>query len=280
MEPLRPASAEEILQLIHIYEQSLPDSIQFVALLQNISRINAKLYGSDLEEVSHRLQKTVYVPGGESANRFATFVAISREEDPFVLVHTLQNPPVELSDALRKTNYINWDIKPTFVIGGNKAIRASLHQVVEEKALRLQSRSDCINFWMPREEAANVSFDVPNNVQLKLLTKEHGRILNESWPFRYRTSQRYIESAIEHSVGLGLFDKSSAELVAFVFMNDHDAAGHLYTVPDRNNRGYGTTLAKALTRFIAIQFKQHVHTFISASNERSIRLFEKIGFTA
>lgn len=280
MEPLRPASEEDIRQLIDIYEHSLPDSIQFVSLLQNISRVNARLCESNLEEVSHRIQKTVYVPNVRNENRFATFVAVSREEDPFVLMHTLENPPVELANALRKTNYINWDHKPVLVIGGNKAIRSSLYELVAERALRLKSWSDCINYWMPKEEAAKLSYEVPNDVQLKPLEKEHGRILNEWWPFRYKASLRYMESAIEHNLGLGLFDKSTGELVACVFINDHNAVGHLYTVPDRNNRGYGSTLAKALIRYIAVQYNQHVHTFITGSNERSVRLFEKIGFMA
>ncbi|XP_035909782.1 uncharacterized protein LOC118511154 [Anopheles stephensi] len=280
MEPLRPASEEEIRQLIRIYEQGLPDSIQFVALLQNILRINTKLHGTDLEQVSHRFQKTVYVPSGESENRYATFVAISREEDLFVLMHTLQSPPVELSNAVLNTKYIKCDLKPVFTIGAHLAIRDSLSQLMEQRGLSLDGWSDCLNYWMPREEAAKLSYVVPSEVQLKPLAKEHARILNECWPYRYKTSQLYMESAIEHSIGLGLFDKRSGELVAWVFMNDHDAVGHLYTVPDRNNRGYGSTLAKALTRHIAVEYKQHVHTFIAESNERSIRLFEKIGFVA
>uniref|UniRef100_A0A182R1M3 N-acetyltransferase domain-containing protein n=1 Tax=Anopheles funestus TaxID=62324 RepID=A0A182R1M3_ANOFN len=280
MEPLRAASEEEIRQLIQIYEKRLPESVQFVLLLQNILRINTTVDGFDLEEASHRFQKTIYIPNNEYINHFATFVAISREEDQFVLINTLEYPPVVLTNALQKTNYIKWDHKPMFVIDGNNAIRAKLFHIVEERKLRLESWSECINFWMPREEAAKLSFVVPNEVELKPLQIEHGKVLNEWWPYRYKASQRYMESAIKHNGGLGLFDKTSGELVACVFKNDHDAVGHLYTVPDRNNRGYGSTLAKALTRQIAFQHKQHVHTFINEENDRSIRLFEKLGFTA
>uniref|UniRef100_A0A182YQV6 N-acetyltransferase domain-containing protein n=1 Tax=Anopheles stephensi TaxID=30069 RepID=A0A182YQV6_ANOST len=285
MEPLRPASEEEIRQLIRIYEQGLPDSIQFVALLQNILRINAKLHGTDLEQVSHRFQKTVYVPSGESENRYATFVAISREEDLFVLMHSLQSPPVELSNAVLNTKYIKCDLKPVFTIGAHLAIRDSLSQLMEQRGLSLDSWSDCLNYWMPREEAAKLSYVVPSEVQLKPLAKEHARILNECWPYRYKTSQLYMESAIEHSIGLGLFDKRSGELVAWVFMNDHDAAfftfpGTCTLFPIATIEDMEVTLAKALTRHIAVEYKQHVHTFIAESNERSIRLFEKIGFVA
>ncbi|EAA14044.3 AGAP010111-PA, partial [Anopheles gambiae str. PEST] len=74
---------------------------------------------------------------------------------------------------------------------------------------------------------------------------QHAKQLNEWWPYRYRTSQQYFESAIKYFGAFGLFDKTSGELVACVFQNDHDAVGHLYTVSERCNRGYGCTLAKA-----------------------------------
>uniref|UniRef100_A0A182W8E8 GCN5-related N-acetyltransferase Rv2170-like domain-containing protein n=1 Tax=Anopheles minimus TaxID=112268 RepID=A0A182W8E8_9DIPT len=88
-------------------------------------------------------------------------------------------------------------------------------------------------------------------------------------------SQCYIESAIKHNGGLGLFDKTSGELVACVFKNDLDGIAHLYTVPDRYNRGYGSTLAKAMAKLIAVDHQQHVQTFISPNNEKSIRLDDR-----
>ncbi|XP_053662229.1 uncharacterized protein LOC128711384 [Anopheles marshallii] len=280
MEPLRPASQEEIRKLIQIYERNLPESVQFISLLQNIIRVNTTLCGFEAEEISHRVQKTIYIPNNETIDQFATFVAISRENDPFVLMHTLEYPPTVLTNVLKKSNYIKWNHKPTIVIGGNSPTCANLSQILEERILRLDVLSDCINYWIPCEEATKLSFVVPSDVELKPLQIEHGKVLNEWWPYRYKASQCYIESAIKLNGGLGLFDKTSGELVACVFQNDHDAVGHLYTVPDRNNRGYGSTLAKALTRQIAIQYKQHVHTFINENNDRSVRLFKKLGFKA
>lgn len=63
---------------------------------------------------------------------------------------------------------------------------------------------------------------VPNEVQLKPLEKMHGKQINDWWPYRYKTSQSYIESAIQYNGSLGLFDKISGNLVACVFKNDLD----------------------------------------------------------
>ncbi|XP_001238135.3 uncharacterized protein LOC4578369 isoform X1 [Anopheles gambiae] len=280
MDPLRPARVEELKHLIGIYKQFLAQSIQFVSLLQNILRTNLTLHDTDKEQVSHRLQKTVYIPNNEKGNRLATFVAISREEDLFIFMNTLEVPPTELTHALEHTTYIKWGIKPMFVIGDNSEIRAKLSQLTVELKVQFESWSDCVNYWMPQTEAAKLSYIVPADVDLKPLQVQHAKQLNEWWPYRYRTSQQYFESAIKYFGAFGLFDKTSGELVACVFQNDHDAVGHLYTVHERCNRGYGCTLAKAITKHIAVQYKQDVHTFIDGNNERSIRLFNKIGYKA
>ncbi|XP_061510939.1 uncharacterized protein LOC4578369 isoform X2 [Anopheles gambiae] len=158
MDPLRPARVEELKHLIGIYKQFLAQSIQFVSLLQNILRTNLTLHDTDKEQVSHRLQKTVYIPNNEKGNRLATFVAISREEDLFIFMNTLEVPPTELTHALEHTTYIKWGIKPMFVIGDNSEIRAKLSQLTVELKVQFESWSDCVNYWMPQTEAAKLSY--------------------------------------------------------------------------------------------------------------------------
>ncbi|XP_050072557.1 uncharacterized protein LOC126560642 [Anopheles maculipalpis] len=279
MEQLRPADEVEIRQLIQIYERNLPESVQFMLILQNILRIKTTVQRSEPETVSHRLRKTVYVPKKENNNHFATFVAISREDDLHIMAHSLENPPLELCSALETTSFIDWQRKPTFVVGGAKIVHELIHRKAQELSLQIDT-AEYVNYWIPQEKAAKIEFVVPNDVLLKPLKKDHGKILNDMWPYRYGSSQWYIESAITHNGGLGLFDKTSEELVACVFKNDLDGIAHLYTVPDRNNRGYGSTLAKAMTRLIAVHHQQHVQTFITPQNSKSIRLFVKLGFVA
>ncbi|XP_052895532.1 uncharacterized protein LOC128302711 [Anopheles moucheti] len=279
MEPLRPASEEEIRGLIQIYETRIPEAVQFLLILQNILRINTTVHGCDLEEASHRIRKTIYVPNNHSLNRLGTFVAISYEDDLYIMAHSLEEPPLELSDALQNTQLIKWHLKPTFVVGEATLIHETIHQKAKEISLRIDT-FDFVNYWLQREKAANLNVVIPSDVQLMPLEKEHGKLINEWWTYRYKMSQWYIESAIKHNGALGLFDKITAELVACVFKNDLDGIAHLYTVPDRYNKGYGTTLAKAMARLIAVDHQQQVQTFITANNEKSIKLFEKLGFVA
>ncbi|XP_053672876.1 uncharacterized protein LOC128723184 [Anopheles nili] len=280
VEPLRAASNEEIEQLIEIYEKQIPKSVQFVSLLQNILRINNSLHGREREKASPRFRKTIYIPNDGNLLQTATFVVINPEEDIYYMINTLENPPVELTNVLQTTNLVKWHHRPLFVIGGDNGIQECLHQLVTERNLQSEILSNCINYWMPRDKAINLSYSVPDGVELKELRVEDAKQMNEWWPLRYNTSQWYFESAIQHNGGLGLFDKKDGQLVACVFKNDHDGIGHLYTIPERNNRGYGGTLARAITKRIAINDNQHVHTFIDRTNERSVRLFEKIGYVA
>ncbi|XP_058122676.1 uncharacterized protein LOC131293566 [Anopheles ziemanni] len=280
IEPLRPATSVEIDQLVNIYEQLLPESVQFVSLLQNIVRIKAALQGTALEKASHRFRKTIYVPNKANPIQFATFLAIGMDKDIFVMVNTLEQPPNELEDAIRKTSYIKWHHNPMFVVGGDSGIRESLYKVVGERGIldSIQLESDCKNYWMHREKAATFSYDVPDDVELKPLLVAHAKVIDDLWPHKYNESLRYFETVIQHNGGLGLFDKNDGQLVACVIKNDHDGIGHLYTLSERNNRGYGTTLAKAMAKMIAAEHKQHVHTHIGLTNTRSIKLFEKLGF--
>ncbi|KFB42452.1 AGAP010118-PA-like protein [Anopheles sinensis] len=133
IDPLRPATPAEIDQLVNIYEQLLPESVQFVSILQNIVRIKTTLHGTALEQASHRFRKTIYIPNKANPIRFGTFLAIGMDEDIFVMVNTLEQPPSELEDAIRKTSYIKWHLKPMFVIGGDNGIRESLYKVVGEQ---------------------------------------------------------------------------------------------------------------------------------------------------
>uniref|UniRef100_A0A182K638 DUF5645 domain-containing protein n=1 Tax=Anopheles christyi TaxID=43041 RepID=A0A182K638_9DIPT len=100
MEPLRPANVEEVKQLIRIYEQNIPDSVQFVLILQNILPLNTAIDEKNLDEASH------------------TFVAVSR-------IYT--SWPNELSDAIKTSNNIKWNLKPVFFIGGAKETRHEIH---------------------------------------------------------------------------------------------------------------------------------------------------------
>ncbi|XP_058122675.1 uncharacterized protein LOC131293565 [Anopheles ziemanni] len=280
IEPLRPATPAEIDQLVNIYEQLLPESVQFVSLLQNIVRIKAALQGTALEQASHRFRKTIYVPNKTNPIQFATFLAIGMDKTIFVALNTLEQPPSELEDAIRKTSYIKWHHNPRIVVGGDNGIRESLYKVVGERGIldSINLSSDSINYWMHREKGATFSYDVPDDVELKPLLVEHAKVIDDLWPYKSNESLRYFETVIQHNGSLGLFDKRDGQLVACVIKTDHDGIGHLYTLSERNNRGYGTTLAKAMAKLIAAEHKQHVHTFIERTNNRSIKLFEKLGF--
>ncbi|XP_050084677.1 uncharacterized protein LOC126570745 [Anopheles aquasalis] len=277
-EPLRLASADEVNQLISIYERHLPSTVQFVLLLENIKRMQAIICDSELENASHRFRKSIYVLKDRDIKQHATFVAIGPDKDIFIIPHTLQNPPIELTEAIRVTKYIKWKLHPVFVIEANNEIQEHLSQAAESRNLKLQVWSDCLNYWMPKQKASKVTYSVPQDVTLRPLQEEHAQFLNDTWPYRYEQSKWYIETAIRVNGGFGLFDTKDESLVACVFKNDHDSVGHLYTIPSRTQRGYGSTLAKAITKKIAFQDNQHALAFISPSNEQSIRIFTKIGY--
>ncbi|XP_049549056.1 uncharacterized protein LOC125960005 [Anopheles darlingi] len=240
--------------------------------------MQATLRENELENASHRFRKSVYVLKDRDIEQHATFVAIGLDKDIFIIPHTLQNLPIELTEAIRDTKYIKWELHPVFVIERNNEIQENLSQVAEARNIKLHILSDCLNYWVPQQKASKITYTVPQDVTLRPLQEEHAQFLNDTWPYRYEQSKWYIETAIRVNSGFGLFDIKDGSLLACVFKNDHDSVGHLYTLPNKTNRGYGSTLAKAMTRKIAFQDNQHALAFISPSNEQSIRIFTKIGY--
>lgn len=83
---------------------------------------------------------------------------------------------------------------------------------------------------------------------------------------------------IQLNGGLGVFDKSTKNILAWILVSDHFALGCLETIQAARRRGLAKLLVRKYSQHFAIREHLDVFTFISEDNTASLRLFESIGF--
>lgn len=69
-------------------------------------------------------------------------------------------------------------------------------------------------------------YSIPDEVFFSELSEHHATIINESWAYRNNTTScNYIRSLIQLNGGLGVFEKSTKRILAWMLVNDHFALG-------------------------------------------------------
>ncbi|XP_055586625.1 uncharacterized protein LOC129739224 isoform X2 [Uranotaenia lowii] len=223
---LRPLSQEDLILLKEIYRKHLPESIPFFFVMENQLRWLTKMEQMEADEMSKlsaRAFLRYYVPrNGKLEN--GTFVAITDNEDPCVYFHSLQEDCNQLIIYLSETKLICWRSCPVFCGISDNHFRV-LEQVINQKMGKLTVLSDCSYFTLDKNIAAQFEFNVPDDVVLKEIDTSYAEFMNEHWPHRYLHSSKYIRFLIQFNGGLGLFDKSTGDLIGWVLKNEFAGVG-------------------------------------------------------
>ena len=78
--------------------------------------------------------------------------------------------------------------------------------------------------------------------------------------------------------GLGLFDKSTDQLLSYAIINDHLATGMLNTVTSARGNGYAEIIAKLVAIKIVQDFDINPTVYIDNARFISKKLFAKLGY--
>lgn len=71
-------------------------------------------------------------------------------------------------------------------------------------------------FHLPKEKVLDFEWKVPEDLEMRSLTKSDASNINNLWPHRFPGSEEYLKNLIVHNISLGLFNKNSNEVVAWV----------------------------------------------------------------
>lgn len=145
-----------------------------------------------------------------------------------------------------------------------------------------------------------ISHSISDEYFFDKLNEHHAATINDSWTYRSDASYNYIRSMLELNGGLGMFERSTKRILAWILTNDHFAFGwanqtrchfyvisiwHMWTshrcleiIPSARRKGLATILLRKHCRQFAETEQLDIFAYISESNVISMQLFESVGF--
>lgn len=71
-------------------------------------------------------------------------------------------------------------------------------------------------YHLSRDKALIFDWTVPEDLEMKSLTKSDARNINKLWPHRFAGSEEYLKHLIANNISMGLFAKHNSKVVAWV----------------------------------------------------------------
>ncbi|XP_038106884.1 uncharacterized protein LOC119766421 [Culex quinquefasciatus] len=189
-----------------------------------------------------------------------------------IFLYTLEEDCNSLKRALR---LIDWDYSYRISVVLD-AHWSTVDAVLKQQHIETRFYNKSLLFYLPREEALKFHIELPQGLQLKQLTAEHGVYANRLWPHRNSGSEYFIKRLAAWNVSMGLFSESG-QLLGWCFQWQTGAIGPLEVLPEHYRKGYGTLLTKAIARELAGRGR-NCYGNVSETNVASIGMFERLGF--
>ncbi|XP_045501873.1 uncharacterized protein LOC123699057 [Colias croceus] len=214
----------------------------------------------------------VYCPYGDLSNGF---VGINKKaEFNEVIIQSPKDDTSELIKALKETKIINW--KQSLEIPfAPQHIKNVLLAIQSEKNFEFTSITSTETFYL-ENNAPIYDITLPPGFSFKLLPIEYVKLVDDVWPHRYPSSVWYFELLIKAKLGYGLFNNN--ELIAWCFVKEMGALGHLYTLEQHRRKGYGEMVLKLMSNRLREEGKQVV-AFCVVGNQSARNMYVKLGFS-
>jgi len=100
--------------------------------------------------------------------------------------------------------------------------------LIKDKQLQIQYEVPNRIYYLPNEKAKMFQFSIPENVLIKPLDADRdAAFINFHWPLNtiHGYSESYLKSMIILNGGLGVFDKTTNNLLSWVLLNEMRALG-------------------------------------------------------
>ncbi|XP_046970299.1 uncharacterized protein LOC124537480 [Vanessa cardui] len=213
----------------------------------------------------------VYSPYGDVNNGI---VAINVKNKFYeVIIQCPKDDTTELEKALRTTTLIDWT-QPIEVPFAPIHVSECLKIIIYDKNCKIDHITMTQTFLLHKDSPLfDISLDP--EFSFKLLTLDCVKLVNSVWPHKTPGSEWYFELLIKANLGYGLF--KSGELVAWSFIKEMGALGHLYTLENHRRKGYGELVLKLISN-ILLKDNKHVYAYCIAGNIKAGNLYKKLGF--
>lgn len=128
-----------------------------------------------------------------------------------LVFNTLESSGETLRNALSLINYENGFIVTSFKASFYKVFM----EVVASKNFKTAESLHLNFFILKKEDAMKIKVEMPNNLKVKRLEKEHVDFVDDYWIGKYEGSKLFLERLVKMGHSLGVFDENGG-LVAWV----------------------------------------------------------------
>nr|XP_023028859.1 uncharacterized protein LOC111517035 [Leptinotarsa decemlineata] len=205
------------------------------------------------------------------------FISLEYGQTYQLAVLTLDETGDTVYESLTKTRRIEFERTLSFY-GIHNSIYPVIERVLESKNMKVKFASPAYIYSIPKEKAMLFNIECPEDMKLGEIELRHSKKIHSGWSFKeYPQSYEFVCSLIDNNGGVGLFLKSTDELVAWVLKSALGELGLLHTSEKYRSKGFASIVMKQLSRQIAQEGEDPV-TSILLTNEASKKLVKKLGF--
>lgn len=234
----------------------------------------AKLSDDEVAEISDRCKMKFYRPKqGREENK--TLIGITGDNEYTIFIVSLDESLKELRDCLIETTLIKWENLPLFV-AVNRRFHKMMYEIFEMKNVRVKTDNFCSTIWMGKAKAASYEISVPDDVEMKPLSVDDAKIINDVWFYRYSRSECFIKSVIKLNGGLGIYE--NGKLVSWILQIECFGLGLLQTLESHQGKGYARFLTRAMSKKISVDDDEDVILFASYGKPKTVDLYIRYGF--
>jgi ribosomal protein S18 acetylase RimI-like enzyme len=176
-----------------------------------------------------------------------------------------------------ETNRIKYDDRRTMFFAVHEKHMSAIQQFIKDKNLVKDMDNPCFLYAIPPEQARQFTVECPPEVFVRKLEPSAAQQVSAAWPHNFPGSDSYLGKFIEANGGYGVFLKSNNEMVAWVLKHAFGHPAMLQTEEKHMKKGYGSLVTRVLSKEIAEEGHWPVCS-VMLNNERSKRMFEKLGF--
>ncbi|XP_068620460.1 uncharacterized protein [Battus philenor] len=248
-------------EMKNIFRSDMPRSISGLTILETLEEILAL----DLD-----YGFKAYCPYGDLSNGMVLINVKNNFIE--VVIQTPNDDTQKLEEALKNTKLIDWTQEFEVPFAPKHVIDCMMKINLSKKMNTLKALTD--TFILDKNKPL-FDVEIPAGLTFKLLTLKYVELVDSKWPHRYADSTWYFELLTKANLGYGLFKDD--ELIAWVFIKEMGALGHLYTLEEHRQKGYGELVLKLISNVLLKQ-KKYVFAFCVEGNASAYKLYQKLGF--
>ncbi|XP_034835430.1 uncharacterized protein [Maniola hyperantus] len=216
----------------------------------------------------------VYCPFGDINNGMVALNIKNTYHD--IIIQCPQDDTRKLEEAMRTTKIIDWR-KCDQIPAVPRHVTDCVYRLYSENNLKIDPVGNLTiaNTFVLDKDAPLYDARLPPAFSFEFLTLDSIPLVNKTWPHKYPGSEFFFELLIKAKLGYGLYN--GKELLAWVFVREIGALGHLYTLEKHRRKGYGGLVLKLISN---IQLKDNKYTvaYCAAYNTNAENMYKKLGF--